>query len=125
MTSYHFECQVTILFVICVFCVALIIPIVGALMYEKKEAIYKTPEFKSLVAPRAYKLNYGDVFVLNDVGVKQAFNISIKDIELGTKLQHGIICLEKIKRRWWQFWKPKYIYAKFMYAEKENNKCKD
>jgi hypothetical protein len=122
MTPYQVERQVVILFAICICCVSLIVPIVDALRYKKNEAIYKTPEFKSLVAPRAYKLNYGDVFVLNDIGVKQAFGIPIKDIELGTKLQYGIVCIEKIKRRWWQFWKPKYWGAKFVYVEKENSK---
>ena len=73
-------------------------------------------------ANRVYKLNHGDVFVLNDVAVKQAFNQSIKDMELGTEIQYGMICLEKVKRRhWWQFWKPKYWGARFMYVEKENN----
>lgn len=76
-------------------------------------------------ANRVYKLNHGDVFTLNDVAIEQTFNISIKKVKLGTELQYGMICIEKIKRRhWWQFWKPKYRGAKFMYVEKENkNEC--
>lgn len=70
---------------------------------------------------RVYKLNHGDVFFLNDVAIKKAFNLSIKKIKLGIELLPGIICTEKIKRRnWWQFWKKKYTGAKFMYITKEN-----
>lgn len=72
-------------------------------------------------APRLFRLAHGDIFTLNHVAVKQAFGIPIKHIKLGEKINQFFICMEKIKRKhWWQFWKPKYIGAKFMYVEKEN-----
>ena len=73
-------------------------------------------------ANRVYKLNHGEVFVLNDVAIEQTFNLSVKDVKLGETMNQCVICIEKIKRKhWWQFWKPKYWGAKFMYVEKENN----
>ncbi len=73
-------------------------------------------------ANRVYQLNHGDVFVLNDVAIDQTFHLSIKDIKLGEKMNQHFICTKKIRRRhWWQFWKPKYRGARFMYVEKENN----
>lgn len=93
---------------------------------KKKKTGVQTPEFRKPTPPRAYKLNHGDVFVLNDVGIQQTFNISVKDMTPGIELHTGIICIQKIKRKhWWQFWKPRYWGAKFMYVEKENDKCKD
>ena len=70
---------------------------------------------------RLYALNHGDVFALNNVGIEQTFNMSIKKIKLGEKINDCFILTEKIKgRRWWQFWKPKYWGAKFMYVEKDD-----
>lgn len=72
-------------------------------------------------AGRVYQLGHGDTFYLNDVAVEQTFNMSIKKIKIGTELQYGIMCIEKVKgRHWWQFWKPKYWGARFMYVEKES-----
>ena len=87
---------------------------------------YKSIDLNSVVAEhgggtRLCTLYHGDVFVLNNVAIKQAFNMAIKQIKLGKKINDCFICMEKIKgRRWWQFWKPKYWGAKFMYVEKEN-----
>lgn len=87
---------------------------------------YKSIDLNFVAAPgdggtRLYALNHGDGFVLNDVAIKQAFNMTIKKIKLGKKINEHFICTEKIKRRrWWQFWKPKYWGAKFVYVEKEN-----
>lgn len=70
---------------------------------------------------RAFKLAHGDIFVVNDVVVKQTFNLPIRKIKLGEIINEHFICMEKIKRKhWWQFWKPRYWGAKFMYVEKEN-----
>ena len=70
---------------------------------------------------RAFKLSNGDIFTMNDVAVQQTFNMTIKEIQLGQKINDCFICIQKIKRKhWWQFWKPKYWGAKFMYVEKEN-----
>lgn len=89
--------------------------------------IYKSIDINSVTAPtdnygiRLYTLSHGDVFVLNDVAIKQTFNMTIKEIRLGKKINDCFICIQKIKRKhWWQFWKPKYWGAKFMYVEKEN-----
>ena len=76
-------------------------------------------------ANRVYRLNHGDMFVLNNVAIEATFNLSIKDMKLGV-INENFICMQKIKRKhWWQFWKPKYWGARFMYVEKENDKCKD
>jgi hypothetical protein len=90
--------------------------------------IYKSIDINSVAAPtdncgtRLYALSHGDVFVLNDVSIEQTFNMTIKQIKLGKKINDCFICTEKIKRRhWWQFWKPKYWGARFMYVEEENN----
>ena len=88
--------------------------------------IYKSIDINSVAVTdnsgtRLYTLSHGDAFVLNDVGIKQAFDMTIKQIKLGKKINDCFICMEKIKRRrWWQFWKPKYWGAKFIYVEKEN-----
>ena len=88
--------------------------------------IYKSIDINSVAAPdnggiRIYGLSHGDVFALKDVVIEQTFNMKVKKIRLGKKINDCFICTEKIKgRRWWQFWKPKYWGAKFMYVEKEN-----
>ena len=87
---------------------------------------YKSININSVYAPtsdynRLYLLNHKDVFVLNDVAINQAFKMTVKEITLGKTINDYFICTEKIKRKhWWQFWKPKYWGAKFMYVEKEN-----
>lgn len=88
---------------------------------------YKSIDINS-VAPehnrdtRLYALSHGDVFTLNDIAIKQAFNMTTKKIKLGKKINDHFICTEKIKRRrWWQFWKPKYWGAKFVYVESSSN----
>ena len=70
---------------------------------------------------RLYEIRHGDVFVLNETGVNQLCGLSIRRTPLGKILDPGVMCVEKVKRsHWWQFWKPKYVLAKFMYVEKEN-----
>lgn len=70
---------------------------------------------------RVYKLKFGDVIFLNDMGVQQTFNMPIKKVQLGVKLQYDMQCMKKIKRRhWWQFWKKKYTGANFMYVGEES-----
>ena len=70
---------------------------------------------------RLYKLERGDIFYLNDIGVEKQFGLSIKKLPFSQTLEPGIICLEKIKRKhWWQFWKKKYTGARFMYVGKVN-----
>ena len=86
--------------------------------------IYKSIDINSVVATnggtRLYALSHGDAFVLNDIAIKQAFDMKIKQIKLGKNINDHFICTEKIKRRrWWQFWKSRYWGAKFMYVEKE------
>ena len=89
---------------------------------------YKSIDLNSVAAKkdngtRLYALNHGDGFVLNDVGIKQTFNLSVKAIKIGAVMNESFICTQKIKRKhWWQFWKPKYLGAKFVYVEKENTK---
>lgn len=73
--------------------------------------------------PRLYQLKHGDIFTVNRVAVKKTFGMPIRRIKLGEKINQFFICMEKIKRKhWWQFWKPKYIGAKFMYVNKETTK---
>ena len=87
---------------------------------------YKSIDLNSVAAEnnggtRLYALYRGDAFALNDVAIKQAFNMTIKEIKLGKKINSCFICTEKIKRRhWWQFWKSKYWGAKFTYLGEEN-----
>lgn len=66
---------------------------------------------------RYIKLSNGDTFVLNREAIKEVWGINIKRLKVGATLSLDCICTEKIKgyRRWWQFWKPKYIAAKFMF----------
>jgi hypothetical protein len=113
---------------------------------EKKKTGIQTPEFRKPTPPpppvpqpgvmndgewtthkgRVYKLRDGDIFWANDEYSRLRFNVSLEDLTVGEEVLPGIICIEKVKRRhWWQFWKPKYRGARFMYVEKENNKCKD
>lgn len=88
--------------------------------------IYKNIDINSVAVTdnrgiRLYALSYGDEFVLNDVAIKQTFNMPIKKIKLGKKINDCFMCTKKIKRRhWWQFWKPKYWGASFMYLGEEN-----
>ena len=87
---------------------------------------YKSIDLNSVAADnnggtRLYALSHGDAFVLNDVAIQRAFNMPIKKIKLGKKIDGHFICTEKIKgRRWWQFWKPKYWGAKFMYVDRND-----
>lgn len=73
----------------------------------------------SATPPKTYgyvvPIDAGDTFYMNAYGVQESCGISIKDIQMAT--QHvwpNIICIQKIKRKWWQFWKPKYVAARFM-----------
>lgn len=69
---------------------------------------------------RLFKLERGDIFFLNDMGVEKHFHLPIKKLPLDKILNPGIICIEKIKRKhWWQFWKKKYTGARFMYVGNE------
>ena len=64
---------------------------------------------------RTILLRRGDIFCVNAQGIKESLGIKIKDIKFDAKhIWPNIICIEKIKRKWWQIWKPKYIAAKFM-----------
>ena len=71
-------------------------------------------------APRVYKFRHGDVVVVNSVGFENCFKMKIKDINLcGPQFDPNFICVEKIKRKkWWQFWEPKYAAVKLMYVGK-------
>ena len=68
-------------------------------------------------APRAYQLRHGDVVVVNAVGFENFFKMKIKDVNFcGPQFDSNFICIEKIRRKkWWQFWKPKYVAARLMY----------
>ena len=69
---------------------------------------------------RVYEIKCGDIIWVNETGVQDLFNMPIKRLPLGKRMEPSFICIEKTKRRhWWQFWKPKYVAAKFMYVEKE------
>lgn len=71
---------------------------------------------------RVFALSRGDEFTLNDAAIQQTFNMPIKKIKLGKKINECFMCTKKIKRRrWWQFWKPKYWGASFVYLGEENN----
>lgn len=77
-----------------------------------------TQDTTSLYAPRVYQLRHGDVVVVNAIGFENCFKMKIKDINLCNQhFDQNFICLEKIKRKkWWQFWKSKYVAAKLMYV---------
>ena len=69
--------------------------------------------------PRIYHLRHGDVVVVNAVGFENCFKMKIKDIKLHKqqKFDQNFVCIEKIKRKkWWQFWKPKYVAVRLMYV---------
>ena len=70
--------------------------------------------------PRVYQLRHGDVVVVNSVGFENCFKMKIKDINLHKQqFNPNFICIEKVKRKkWWQFWKPKYVAVKLMYVDK-------
>ena len=76
--------------------------------------------------PRLFELANGDIFTLNNFTAKYVFGMPIRKIKLNDIMDEHFICMGKTKRKhWWQFWKPKYTFAKFMYVEKENTKCRD
>ena len=64
---------------------------------------------------RVFPLRTDDQFIMNAYGVKQHFGIDIKDINLCEQRQFwpNIICIKKIKRKWWQIWRPRYVAATF------------
>lgn len=73
---------------------------------------------------RVFRLSVGDVFILNAYGIQEHFGIKIKDIDLCSshKFNNQFMCMKKIKRKWWQIWKPKYVAAKFMVVGEELEK---
>lgn len=83
--------------------------------------IYKSIDLEQVAVvdgcgTRMYGLSRGDEFTLNDIAIKQTFNMSMKKIKCGTKIDECFMCTKKIKRKhWWQFWKPKYWGASFIY----------
>ena len=95
------------------------------------ELTYMTGEFDSIpitnivavkynatyLNTRCFILSSGDKFTVNAYGIKKDCGIKIKDIELGTQMiWPNVICTKKIKRKWWQIWKPRYIAATFRYV---------
>lgn len=89
---------------------------------------FKSVEFYGFEAPaytssnsRMYCMRPGDRFVVNAYGIEKSFGIKIKNLNLYDNIYFGtwIRCIEKIKRKWWQIWKPKYIAAKFMVVGEE------
>ncbi len=71
---------------------------------------------------RAYALKDGDIFWANDEWIQLGLNTTLKDVAPGKEVVPRIYCIEKTKRKhWWQFWKPKYTGASFMYIEQENS----
>lgn len=68
------------------------------------------------------KLSKGDTFVFNAKAIQEQWGINIKKLKVGATLPFDCICTKKIKgyRRWWQFWRPRYWGAQFMYLGKEN-----
>ena len=73
--------------------------------------------------PRVYQLRHGDVVCVNAEGFESCFKMKIKDINLCNQhFNPNFICVEKVRRKkWWQFWKPKYVAARLMYVEAQ--KC--
>jgi hypothetical protein len=83
----------------------------------------RTQQLREVVIPtmRIYELRFGDIFVLNGVAIKRTFKCRINKIKIGDKIDQYFLCMEKIKKKyWWQFWKPRYWGAKFMYLKEEN-----
>lgn len=77
--------------------------------------------------PRVYQLRHGDVIYVNEVGFENCFKMKIKDINLGDQhFDPNFICMEKIKRKkWWQFWKSKYVAVKLMYVDENMEVAND
>lgn len=69
--------------------------------------------------PRIYKLHNGDEIIVNSIGFENCFGVKIKDINIcDQNFDPNFICVKKIKRKkWWQFWKPKYVAVKLRYIE--------
>ena len=67
---------------------------------------------------RTVQLKKGDIFY---IGTNRAFNrkydINLNKIKLGDKCFNVTICIKKFKRKWWQFWKPRYTGAHFMVVD--------
>lgn len=87
------------------------------MQYSNAELVVKKNEY--IPYTRVYKLHNGDEFVVNSIGFENCFGMKIKDINLCD--QHfapNLICVQKIKRKWWKFWKPKYVAVKLRYIER-------
>ena len=80
-----------------------------------------------LPTSRVYEFHNGDVIYINSIGFEKCFGIKIKDINLCDQhFDPYFICIEKIKRKkWWQFWKPKYVAVKLMYVEHNMEELKN
>ena len=76
------------------------------------------PAHPATPVARCYQLNNGDTFTVNSIGFEHAFRVKIKDVKIGKYFDPGFVLLTKIKRKkWYQFWKPKYVGAKLMFVE--------
>lgn len=61
---------------------------------------------------RAYELHPGDIFSVD-------LNIFMSESTLWSR-QFQIVRFDKFKRKWWQFWKPKWTnFVQIMFVGKE------
>ena len=76
------------------------------------------PAHSATPGARYCQLNNGDTFTVNSIGFEHAFGVKIKDVKIGKYFDPGFVLLTKIKRKkWYQFWKPKYVGVKLMFVE--------
>ena len=78
-------------------------------------------------APRYYELRHGDVIFVNSIGFEKCFGMKIKDINLcDQNFDPNFICLKKVRRKkWWQFWKSKYVGVRLMYVDHNMEELKN
>ena len=69
-----------------------------------------------------YPLRNGDIITVASIGFEYCFGFKVRKVKIGERLEHGFICMKKIKRqKWYKFWEPKYIGVKLMFVEELKN----
>ena len=82
------------------------------------QVIINTPSYNKDYDVRLCGLERGDVVRMNYGSVLSTFGRKIKRLNVGVTYRSNegdFLLTQRIKRSWWKFWLPKYLWADFMF----------
>lgn len=81
------------------------------------QVIINTPSYNKDYDVRLWRLERGDVIRMNHSSVLSTFGRKIERLNVGVTYRSNevdFLLKQRIKRSWWKFWLPKYLWADFM-----------